>query len=222
MKFKFSYLVVVLLNTILLPASIFGQVEEVEITIGDSIQIVKTHQPPFSPLQVTFVESFTIPDPVDASIDSIRVNEQGNALLAYIKLKLKETAVAGERYQKNVTLLYLAGQSSASFEHKFSVLANSLTPIDDITPQQGVVLFQNYPNPVRSFTTIEYVVPEAQYVNMEVYNQLGQKIKTLVDQYTLAGHYEATFDGSRLPGGKYIYKMTTKELSIAKQFLLIK
>lgn len=222
MKFNYFYLAVGLINTFFLPASIFGQVEEVEITIGDSIQIVKTHQPPFSPLQVTFVESFTIPDPVDASIDSIRVNEQGNALLAYIKLKLKETAVAGERYQKNVTLLYLAGQSSMAFEHKFSVLAKSLTPIDDITPQQGLALFQNYPNPVRSFTTIKFFVPEAQYVNVVVYNQLGQRIETLVDHYKLSGHHEATFDGSSLPGGKYIYKMTTKELSIAKQFLLIK
>jgi len=216
------YIAPTLFATLFLVSSLWGQVEEVDIIIGDSIQIIKTHQPPFAPTQVTFVESFTIPDPVDASIDSIRVNEQGNALLAYIKLKLNETAVAGESYQKNVTLLYLAGQSSAAYEHKFIVLAKSVTPVTDSQSSSLATLFQNYPNPVSGNTTIEFFIPERQHVELVLYNQFGQAVKTFLDASQLAGYHEVNLDCSGLPAGQYFYKMRTASYSISKQLMVIK
>jgi hypothetical protein len=83
-------------------------------------------------------------------------------------------------------------------------------------------LAQNFPNPFNPVTKIQFSVNNAGHIKLEVYNSLGQKISTLIDDYYMAGHYKISFDGSDLPTGLYFYKMTTESLTQIRKMILIK
>jgi hypothetical protein len=83
-------------------------------------------------------------------------------------------------------------------------------------------LYQNYPNPFNSTTTIEFTLPSAAHVELIVYNALGQKVKTLVNQVQGAGYQCATFDAGNLASGMYIYRLQTGEFSQTRRLLLLR
>lgn len=84
-------------------------------------------------------------------------------------------------------------------------------------------LQQNYPNPFNPTTTIKYEIPENDMrVSLEVYNVIGQKVVTLVDEYQSAGKHEVNFDATRLTSGVYIYKLSAGELTASNQMILVK
>lgn len=66
-------------------------------------------------------------------------------------------------------------------------------PVPDI-----FMLMQNYPNPFNSSTTIEYGLPEPGHVKIEIYDLLGRKVETIVDEQKQAGTHSITFDASDL------------------------
>ncbi len=68
-------------------------------------------------------------------------------------------------------------------------------------------LRQNYPNPARTTTKIEYVVPEVSQVRLEVYDLLGRRVATLVDEEKSAGAHAYDLDASRLSSGVYFYRL---------------
>lgn len=59
-------------------------------------------------------------------------------------------------------------------------------------------------------------------MTLDVYNILGQKVKTLVNSELSVGEYEVVFDGAGMASGLYYYKLKTKDLSMTKKCLLIK
>ena len=84
------------------------------------------------------------------------------------------------------------------------------------------VLSQNYPNPFNPTTTIDFSIPNAGYVNLTIFNVLGQKIATLIDGNRNAGNYSVRFDAGNLSTGWYIYRLQTEANVMARKMLLIK
>jgi len=83
-------------------------------------------------------------------------------------------------------------------------------------------LESNYPNPFNPTTQISYQLPENSFVNLVVYNTIGQKVAELVNQEQTSGKYTVKFDASNLPSGVYIYKLQAGEFSDVKKMLLTK
>jgi hypothetical protein len=75
-------------------------------------------------------------------------------------------------------------------------------------------LNQNYPNPFNPVTKIEYYIPQNAIANLVIYDVLGRKICTLVDnKFRSAGNYITEFDGSNLASGLYFYRLTVESRS---------
>ncbi len=83
-------------------------------------------------------------------------------------------------------------------------------------------LSQNYPNPFNPSTKIEYSLKEAGLVKISVFNILGQKVITLVDENRSAGVHTVSFDAKTLPSGLYIYRIEAGDFVSAKKMMLLK
>jgi len=89
-------------------------------------------------------------------------------------------------------------------------------------------LHQNYPNPFNPTTTITYDLPTYADVTLVVYNELGQKVRTLVDGVRQSpGTYAVTWDGRNDNGqsvvsGVYLYKLQASHYTATKKMLLVK
>ena len=90
------------------------------------------------------------------------------------------------------------------------------------TTPSTFVLSQNYPNPFNPTTKIAYAVPAATKVLLEVFDVLGRKVATLVDETKQVGEYSVDFDASSLVSGVYMCRMTTPNTSIMKKMTLVR
>lgn len=88
-------------------------------------------------------------------------------------------------------------------------------------------LSQNYPNPFNPQTIIRFTLPSDTRVKIEIFNILGQKVKTLLDQHLSAGAKEVSWDGKNSRGvevgsGIYFYRIATKEFTDVRRMVLLK
>ncbi|KPL08320.1 hypothetical protein AMJ86_01020 [bacterium SM23_57] len=103
----------------------------------------------------------------------------------------------------------------------------SVETIADAALPTEFELQQNYPNPFNPTTDIVYALPEAVPVNLSIYNSLGQKIATLVDQKQAPGSYRVTWNGLDLNGnpvasGIYFYHLEAGDFASTMKMLLVK
>ncbi len=109
-----------------------------------------------------------------------------------------------------------------------NIVTTSIVSVDDASVLPTVFgLSQNYPNPFNPTTSIEFTLPEASQVSLEIYNLLGQKVRALVSGYVAAGYIKTQWDGldqmgSELSSGTYIYRLKAGDLSISKKMVLMK
>lgn len=83
-------------------------------------------------------------------------------------------------------------------------------------------LDQNYPNPFNPSTTIKFALPNDTKVVLEVFNFLGERVATLLNQEMTSGYHQVDFEGSNLSSGVYIYRLSAGEFSSVKKFTLLK
>jgi hypothetical protein len=89
------------------------------------------------------------------------------------------------------------------------------------------VLFQNYPNPFNPLTTIRYLIPEQGHVRLIIYDILGRRIRTLIDQNQGPGIKSVNWDGRNnqnivVSNGVYVYILETPGFKTAKKMVLVK
>jgi len=104
------------------------------------------------------------------------------------------------------------------------------TAIGDNDPQvlpEDFALAQNYPNPFNPATTIRYTLPAQSHVSLDIYNIMGQRVRSLVNRTEVAGTYLITWDGTDDIGrpvatGVYLYRLTTDQASATRKMLFVK
>ena len=85
-----------------------------------------------------------------------------------------------------------------------------------------ISLSQNYPNPFNPATSISFSLSEPSHVSLTVYDLLGRKVQSLVNDRREPGTYQVTFDASELAGGVYFYILTSDNTKITRKALLVK
>jgi hypothetical protein len=88
-------------------------------------------------------------------------------------------------------------------------------------------LSQNYPNPFNPITNFRFTLAKTSDVKIEIYNIVGQRVRTLVDEEMRPGVYVADWDskddkGNSVSSGIYFYRMTAGDFSDMKKMLLVK
>ena len=83
-------------------------------------------------------------------------------------------------------------------------------------------LLQNYPNPFNPTTSIDYSIKQAGFVTLKIYDMLGKEVAVLVNGNKPAGYYTVEFNGSNLPSGVYIYRLTAGKFTAVKKLMLLK
>jgi hypothetical protein len=87
---------------------------------------------------------------------------------------------------------------------------------------EGFTLEQNYPNPFNPETTINFELKNNAQVVLNVYNVLGQRVVTLLNENMDAGTHSVNFDAQSLPTGIYFYELKVDEKSKVMKMSLMK
>jgi hypothetical protein len=111
----------------------------------------------------------------------------------------------------NVAVVNTNRESSA----RYSLTVDSEVPDED-------TISQNYPNPFNPSTQIEFSLSETKDVRIEVYDRIGRRVSTLVNERMDRGFHSVTFDGTGLASGLYFYRLITDQAASTKKMLLIK
>ena len=133
-------------------------------------------------------------------------------------------------YEVGVTLYYRI----SAFDHSGNMGEFSETvdmtimwaDLENAIPNEYTI-HQNYPNPFNPSTTLRYALPEQSDVKITIYDMIGRKVKTLVNNSQNAGYksviWDATDDyGERVGAGMYLYQIQAGEYISTKKMVLLK
>ena len=142
----------------------------------------------------------------------------GNHLL--LNLELGQSAVT------ELCFIDGSGVISDSDANNLLVLFGDCTPImlssDSYISIDEFSLNEIYPNPFNARTTINYSVPNTDYMELSIYDINGQIVKTLINSPQNIGHYNITWDADDIPSGIYFIKLTVNNIVKSQRITLMK
>lgn len=109
-----------------------------------------------------------------------------------------------------------------------SLASNEISfQVTDVRAEDGSIprtfaLQQNYPNPFNPSTQIQFSLAQASHVKLDIYNLLGRRVATVVDDRYQAGEHTVAFHAGRLPSGTYFYKIQAGSFVRIRKMLLLK
>ncbi len=127
----------------------------------------------------------------------------------------------------DTTQVYYYAVSALDRLHNESQISNIVTTnveIDLTSLPSTAVVHQNFPNPFNGRTKISYELFYPEKVKLEIFDLIGRKVCTLVDDYQNSGKYEVEFNSElyNISSGIYFYKFSTTSYSQTKKLVLIK
>ena len=103
--------------------------------------------------------------------------------------------------------------------------AQTTSGFDGTTPTD-FHLAQSYPNPFRATTTIQYGLPKAEHVKLEVFDVVGRRVAVLVDDEQEQGYHQAIWSASsgglELASGVYVYRLQAGSFVATKRMIVVK
>lgn len=143
-----------------------------------------------------------------------------------------ESQYPGDELTLHAQRLLNSGGGSSANVRSFTPAAKLPGHSDDTAETKPLkpltyALFQNYPNPFNPETMIEYHLPEAAEVRLNIYNIIGQKVAGLVNELQEAGVYRVRWDGTdgsggRVPSGVYVYTIRAGDFRQRKKMILMR
>ncbi len=131
-------------------------------------------------------------------------------------------------YRQTILAISVTDDSAAVASDSLLVLVNQPSGIQNFTGQipKSFKLYQNYPNPFNPETTILFDLPRQGHVKVEIYNIMGQRTRTLVDEIKHPGSYKIVWDakndnGNIVSSGVYFVKFVTKKIIKLKKVLFL-
>jgi hypothetical protein len=115
----------------------------------------------------------------------------------------------------------ITGQTATENRFVLSIKRGEVTSIESQVPAQ-FELAQNYPNPFNPTTTIEFGLPQAGVVRLQVFDVTGRLVQTLVNESRSAGYHQVQFNASGLASGVYFYRLSSSQGVVTKKLMLIK
>ena len=145
----------------------------------------------------------------------------GNLRVGLLDMQAAEAIQAGEH-----TLLEIAGQwevvSALACDRQLRTLQPGVvSKVEPVVPAE-FTLYQNYPNPFNPTTEISFSLPQAGEATLEIFNIMGQKVATLVDEHLEAGQHTYQWIASDNASGVYLYRLTAEGMADTRKLLLIK
>lgn len=165
-------------------------------------------------------------------------NTAGPAAVIYYTLNGEDPDETSQHYSPGSRILIESTTTVKAFavrtDWQDSGIASGLftileTTVDDeeMIPIANTELFAAYPNPFNPNTTISFNLRDNDRVTLEIYNLLGQKVKTLVQEHLPAGNHSFVWkgdsnSGKRVSSGIYFYRMQTSDYSSVRKIVMIK
>ena len=115
---------------------------------------------------------------------------------------------------------YQLKSKAATMDTRFT-LKVSTEQIERDVPEQ-IFLNQNYPNPFNPSTIIEFGLDETANVVLELYDILGRKVQTLINDQRSPGRYQTRFDAKAFASGVYFYRLQANGEIFIKRMTFIK
>ena len=123
--------------------------------------------------------------------------------------------------QKSSTWFNNAQTYFVAFDSVHGIITNKPTVVEE-DKQIAFSVKQNTPNPFNPSTTIEFTLPEDNYVTVDIYNITGQKVDTLVNDHISAGKRSFTWDASGFSAGVYFYTVRSGVYEKTMKMTLLK
>lgn len=158
--------------------------------------------------------SYTTAGPADISLVI------GNGPYSIPAKSVKRLAYAMLAADDSTNLMIHADSAKAMWERIIPTAIGDEEP--GFNPSQ-FYLAQNYPNPFNPKTKINYQLPITNYVELSIYNLIGQKVETLVAENQQAGHHQVEWNAGGFASGVYYYRLSTEAGFIqTKKLILLK
>ena len=129
---------------------------------------------------------------------------------------------------EDTTIAFISFRGDTGEANVYILSPQIFVRIDDNHPEEespkihSFVLYQNYPNPFNPTTTIAFTLSHTEFVNLRIYNILGEEVATLVSEKLTAGSYTYDWDASELASGVYLYRIQAGDYVEVKKMVLMK
>ncbi|MFA6471678.1 MAG: T9SS type A sorting domain-containing protein [Candidatus Latescibacterota bacterium] len=128
----------------------------------------------------------------------------------------------GKKYAWAIQFRDALHDNSALMVSEFTIQSTGVDEELNSLQPSAFHLSQNFPNPFNPVTTIEYSVPQTQFVTLKIFNTLGEEVATLFEGKAAPGSHTAVWNSSGFASGIYFYRLEAGATKLTKKLLLMK
>ena len=212
------------LNSMIIDIDFNGPIRGIEFELEYDSELIELHSPRLLSLQENVLISSKMNNVDRKKI--IVANLQGGAIDptgdSYVKIPLDFKGLQYDIGMVEIRDVVLVGINGGILDN---IIQSSASEVKLIPAQYS--LQQNFPNPFNPSTEIRFNLPSDGYVNLEVYNLTGQKVKTLESRNMQPGYHSIIWDGTNHSGekvstGMYFYMIQAGKFHNTKKMLFLK